>query len=74
MVGGVVSTLNRTIREGLIKKMTSGPRLEEKEIDSYINKYCSIPGRGNGKCKDPGPVLFLEYWKKSVAEAATMRK
>lgn len=73
MRGGVVYTLNRTVREG-IKKVTFGPRLEEEETGSHVDKWCSISGRGNSKCKDPGTTLFLAYGKKSAAEAETMRK
>lgn len=71
-MGGVVYTLNRTVREG-VRKVTFGPRLEEEETGSHVDKRCSTPGRGN-KCKDPGATLFLGYGKKSAAEAEPMRR
>lgn len=72
-MGGVVYTLNRTVREG-IKKVTFEPRLEEEETGSHVDKRCSIPGRANSKCKDTGAALFLAYGKKSAAKAETMRR
>lgn len=59
---GVVYTLNRTVREG-IRRVTFGPRLGEEETGSHVDKRCSIPGRGNSQCKDPGATLFLAYGK-----------